>query len=600
MKHFNHNSIIINLPTGVGQIVDITEWGAKAENGFCNTLALERAIAYCHNKPEATLLIPKGVYHFYRTDLSYFIGLHHLNNFTIEGSGSEFIFHQAKDFIDIKFSKRLMIKNLILDWNWNAGALASVGVIKEVGKKGSYLDIQFPGYDVIDSNMDIRIVGPFDSKRYTPGAEGGIEFRPYQNQHIKGTNNEESNKEMVELVRELDNILEKRTERVNENTLRMFPQEPSWAATHFNVGDCYNFRHFEYDCEAIRTTKSSHITFERVTIYGCPGGGFLNVGSVHHLHFSHCKIQPRPGTFRSISVSVDCLHVGNSKGYIIIEDCDFSGAGDDCVNLHDNSSMGVTKINDYTILLERVSEDKLQFEIGGYIEIRTPDLSPTGYWSRITNVQYFPEKNNCQLQLALPLPSNLVKDCIIFNRSYGTDYYIIRNCRFTNNRARGLLLQGSHGIVEHNTFENIQGAAIQIETGSESRWSEGQGVTDLLIQHNTIRHCDLNAWQMAVVYMGVYLPKGRTIYPIFKDIEIAHNTIVDFPRLACFLSSCENVWVHDNALINGEQRDYSCADYGSSTMELPIYNEKYEGVIQFSHSKNCLAENNHIFNTMLN
>lgn len=66
-------------------------------------------------------------------------------------------------------------------------------------------------------------------------------------------------------------------------------------------------------------------------------------------------------------------------------------------------------------------------------------------------------------------------------------------------------MQGSNGLVEDNIFENIQGAAIQIETGCESRWSEGHGVQNLILRRNVIRHCDLNAWQMAVLYMGVYL-----------------------------------------------------------------------------------------------
>ena len=187
---------------------------------------------------------------------------------------------------------------------------------------------------------------------------------------------------------------------------------------------------------------------------------------------------------------------------------------------------------------------------------------------------------------------------IIFNRTFHTDYYVIQNCRFTNNRARGVLLQGSHGLVENNLFENIQGAAIQIETGCENRWSEGQGVNYLLIRGNVIRHCDLNAWQMAVIYMGVYLPGGRTEYPIFTNIELCGNTIVDCPRLAGFFSSCENVRVHHNTVINALQFPLDLAYYGSSTMEEPIYGEHYEGIFQFAHSQNCSALDNQIFSTI--
>ena len=240
----------------------------------------------------------------------------------------------------------------------------------------------------------------------------------------------------------------------------------------------------------------------------------------------------------------------------------------------------------------RAREDTMQLDCGSVIELRAPDLSPLFYQSEVVRARYL--DGQCQLTLRDPLPEAIPEQSVLFHRSFHTDHYVIRNCRFANNRARGALLQGSHGLVENNVFENIQGAAIQIETGCESRWSEGQGVFDLLIRGNVIRHCDLNAWQMAVIYMGVYLPQGRTDYPIFEDVEVCDNTLVDCPRLAGFFSSCRNVRVHNNAVINAGQLDYSAPCYGSSTMEAPIYGERYEGIFQFAHAQDCSAEDNTI------
>lgn len=594
MEHFTQ-TINIDKPITTGNVIDVTDWGAMAKEGFCNTIAFRNAIDYCKENPGTILQIPKGVYHFYTTSDHTFIPLHDLTDITIDGCHSELIFHKPISYISIEHSYRIHLKNLVMDWAWDDAPLASVGVIKNMADDGGYLDFIFPSLKQVSEDMRIHIVGPFDPMRYTPGVKGGIEFRPYTNPHARLSDDKNTDNKMENLVRELSNILLPKMEKIDQNVVRMYTQNPVWAKEHFKVGASYNFRHFEYDTVAVRTTKSSHITYDSLTIYGCPGSGYLCKGHVHHLHFTHCVIMPRPGTARSISTSVDCLHVGNSNGYILIEHCDFSGAGDDCINLHDNSSMGIRRIDDHTILALRVSEEALQFEQGSEIEIRQPDLSPTGYRSRVREVTYYPESRECRLVLEDALPPTLEEESIIFNRSFGTNFYIIRNCRFTNNRARGLLLQGSHGIVENNLFENIQGAAIQIETGCESRWSEGQGVHDLLIQNNIIRHCDLNAWQMAVIYMGVYLPNGRTHYPIFSNIEIKQNTIIDCPRLACFLSSCKDISVHHNTIINAGQLDYKIANYGSSTMEKPIYDEQYEGIIQFAYDENCIEEDNQIF-----
>ncbi len=577
----------------------VEAFGARCEKGFCNTSAFRAALDFCRENPGTVLEIPEGVYHFYCAPDQIYMPIHNIRDLTVEGHNSQLIFHTPVAYWDILDSQRIHLKDLILDWAWEDAPLATVGVVRSVAEDGSYLDVVFPGVPSIPEDMEIRIVGPYDSHRYTPGCTGGIEFRPYVDDHIHLSGDAKSDEEMQHLVRELSNILLPKMEKLEENVLRIYTSRPQWAAAHFRASQCYNFRHFEYDGVAVRTCRSSHITLDHVTIYGCPGHGFLSSGGVHHLHFDHCKIQPRPGTGRSVSISVDCLHVGNSQGQFIIEDCDFSGAGDDCINLHDNSSMGVRRLDDHTLKALRVAESALQFEVGSQIELRNPDLSPTGYTSVIEELSYQPEERTCVMRLSDPLPKELNEEAVIFNRTFHTDYYIIRNCRFTNNRARGALLQGSHGLVENNLFENIQGAAIQIETGCESRWSEGQGVTDLLIRNNVIRHCDLNAWQMAVIYMGVYLPGGRTEYPVFNDIEICENTIVDCPRLAGFFSSCCNVSVHHNAIINAGQLDYSVPCYGSSTMEEPIYGEHYEGIIQFAHSQDCTQHDNLIFSTLL-
>ena len=381
------------------------------------------------------------------------------------------------------------------------------------------------------------------------------------------------------------------------HTLRFSAVDPAFVAKHFQVGQCYNFRHYEYDNVAVFTTHSHDVTYNHITLYASPGSGFNCHGMVHHLWFSHCTIGVRPGTTRSVSTAVDGLHVGNSQGHILIEDCQFSGSGDDCINLHDNSVMGVVRLNDHRILLPRATLGTMQLEPGHLIELRQPDFAETGYQSVAKSVVALGQKG-LLLTLSDALPPSIAADSILFNRTFGTNHYVIRRCHFTNNRARGALLQGSHGLVEDNVFENIQGAAIQIETGCDPRWSEGQGVDDLTIRRNVIRHCDLNAWQMAVIYMGVYLPTGRTTYPIFTNIRILNNTIVDCPRQAAFLSSCRNVEVAHNALINLNQRDLAARDYGSSTMEAPIYNEHYAGVIQFMHASNVSEHDNQVLNTV--
>lgn len=66
-----------------------------------------------------------------------------------------------------------------------------------------------------------------------------------------------------------------------------------------------------------------------------------------------------------------------------------------------------------------------------------------------------------------------------------------------------------------------------------------------------------------------------------------------------FLSSCKNIIVRDNTIINALKLDLEQPCYGSSAMEPPIYSEHYEGVIQFEKAVDCVDEDNHVFSTLL-
>lgn len=588
----------IELPSE-GRSVTVTDFGARADSDFCNTEAFNQALTYCRREKAEKLIIPKGIYRFKECSQNAHLILDDMENFTLEGQGSELIFESLSSYLSICRSSRILVRDLILDWNWEKAPLSSVGVVSEVAEDGSYIECVFPAYGEIAEDMAFSIVGPFDPCRYTPGCPGGMEFRPYQNDHVKKSGDEKTDAQMQELVRELSNVFLPRQEKTAANRLRFYTSDPDFTRRHFHVGNCFNFRHYEYDILTIPIQDTRDCTLDNVVIYSSPGSGFVGNGDIHGLHLKGCRVTVRPGTSRSVSTATDCLHVCNSQGSFIIEDCDFGYAGDDCINIHDNSSMGIQLLDSHTLLARRVTKESVLFETGYPVELRNPDLSPTGFSSLLTAVQYSPGTKTCCLTFADALPEGLSTDTVLWNKRFSTQNYIIRGCRFTNNRARGVLLQGSNGMLVNNVFENIQGAAIQIETGCESRWSEGHGVRNLIIRGNVIRRCDLNAWQMAVLYMGVYLPGGRTEEPVFQNILIEQNSFIDCPRQAMFLSSCRNVIVRGNTVINALKLDLEAPCYGSSTMEKPIYGEHYEGVIQFEKASDWIEENNHIFSTRI-
>lgn len=526
-------------------------FGMKEGAAFDNTKHLAAAIDYCRLHRIRTLTVPKGIYHFKSCDSYACILLSDMIDFILDGQGSEFIFELARPYIGIYRCQGVMVRNLILDWNWDKAPLASVGVVTRVAEDGSFIECTYPEYDDVDPNMKFSIVGPFDAARYTPGCKGGIEFRPYGNPHVKKSGDEATDQQMEEMVRELSGIFLQKQEKVRRDTLRFFCADRDFTKAHFHRGDCFRFRHYEYDITAIPIVDSQDVTMEHITIYSAPGSGFVGNGDISGLHFDHCRVTVRPGTPRSISTTVDCLHICNSQGNFIIENCEFGYAGDDCINIHDNSSMGITVLDDHSLLAHRVEKNSILFEVGYPVELRNPDLSETGYISKVTEVQYIPEDRTCRLRFEDSLPANLDPETVLWNMRFCTQNYIIRNCRLENNRARGMLLQGSNGLVENNIFENIQGAAIQIETGCESRWSEGHGVKKP--DHPQQRDSPLRSERMAnggFVYGG--LSAGR------KNKSARVRTHPDRKEFLYRLSASGHVFVLLPGRCRSGQRDHQC------------------------------------------
>ncbi len=398
-----------------------------------NTMMFQEAIAFCRKNGIKKLTVPKGVYHFRSCEGQAHLPLDDMEDFVFDGQGSEFVFETVRSYLSVRRSRKILVQNLILDWNWEKEPLASVGVITEVAEDGSYVTCTFPEREEIPEDLRFSIVGPFDPARYTPGCHGGIEFRPYRNDHVKESGDRESDEKMQALVRELSNVFLPKQEKTGRAELRFYTVDPEFTLCWFHRGDCFRFRHYEYDILTIPIEDSTNVTMENITLYSSPGSGFVGNGDICGLHFKNCRVTVRPGCIRNISTATDCLHVCNSQGNFVIEDCEFGFAGDDCINIHDNSSMGAERIDTHTLRALRVTKEAVRFEAGYPVELRMPDLSPMGFSSVLTAVSYEPERRTCLLTFEDELPETLPPDTVLWNRRFQTQNYVIRNCRFVNN-----------------------------------------------------------------------------------------------------------------------------------------------------------------------
>lgn len=545
------------------EIVDASRFGLD-ESLEDNTDALNAAIAYCDNVGKYILDIPRGVYYF---NAEYPIRLSGLKNFCFNGNGSEFIFSNI-EYFRLESCENILVKDIIVDWNWDKLRLATLMKVLRVFEcaelKGSgfleyredreasetFIDIELPEIEEADADMKFYSMNQYDSVELTPGTEDGKEFW------------EDSLKVKKIAKGDGGNFLK-------SNQLRIYPEEGCFSG--IKQGDVFLVRHTPRRGCAFMVFDCVNLTYQNVTIYSSTSASFIIRGETHHVRVDSCKICIRPGSNRRMSTDADGFHVVQSKGYIIIENCDFSFMGDDDVNIHDTLGF----------VLERVGEQRLRLinkplaASGDDFEFRRPDFSPIGVVLELE--RFIDEGSGCQLIFKDKIPAEVTENYLLVNKRFDSSNYIIRNNYFHHNRARGLLLQCSHGLVEGNRFEGIQGAAIYVMMETlRGLWYEGVGVKDLVIRNNVFENCNLNDWTSVIDIMAV-IPDKKSDFPIFTDISIVQNTFKEFPSGVFYINKSKNVIIQDNTFINQFSRKI---------------NKKNRGFIYIKKSSDVLVDNN--------
>ena len=108
------------------------------------------------------------------------------------------------------------------------------------------------------------------------------------------------------------------------------------------------------------------------------------------------------------------------------------------------------------------------------------------------------------------LPAN-VTDFIIVRADTVPTHVTIRNNRFHDNRARGIIVKGSDILIEGNVIERVTMEAI-LSTADTGPWYEGPGAQNVTIRNNRIsdanRHIDRRGEFPSAISVGVSLHDG--------------------------------------------------------------------------------------------
>ncbi|MGI5923636.1 MAG: right-handed parallel beta-helix repeat-containing protein [Lentisphaeria bacterium] len=543
-----------------GAVVNAADFGVSIDSAD-NTAALNQAIAHCRDSKASLLQLAPGAYRFVSDDSLLFA---ELSDFTFDAQGATFVYHKTRrPNITVNNCERILLRNVNIDWDWSIDPLASLVEVVAVHKDA--VDFRFVHYERFPRrDPRIAIISSFDPETGSVGTEGGL------------TMTFEFSKKPADQ--------RPRTEWLGDNVLRAYRKDTGGL----KPGQLYRMQHYYYDINGIIMSNNRHLTLEDVHIRSCAGHALVIGGGQQYWQFIRVKVVPPAGDPRRvISCTADHCHVSRSRGFFLVDSCDFGFGADDCINVHDNT-VYATEGGTYSVRTFNLRNTGL-FQVGNEVEIRHSDYSPTGFRAQVSDIKTIDRaKGIHEIFFTEPVPARKAKGFVLFNWEYASSNVIIRNSFFHDNRARGVIIQSNDVTIENNRFRHNESGAMKITTGyTLHKWCEGYGASNIIVRNNvfdSVNPTDVkDDGKARDIYLGVYMEdsptKLRTAFPIINNVLFENNRFVDSFGLVAFISSAGNVIFRNNTMVNTTPRNtplpYRAAFHVTYGSDISIINNRY-------------------------
>ncbi|MDR1330956.1 MAG: endo-alpha-N-acetylgalactosaminidase family protein [Tannerella sp.] len=532
--------------------LSIASLGLKPDTRENAVRYVQEALEACKGLSRPVLVFPKGRYDFwpqYAVEREYFesnttdinpkrlaILIEGMEGLTVDGSGSEFIFHDRIQPFTVDNSRRITVKNVSIDWDIPLSAQALVGEVT-----GTYVDLHINALESPHIIENGKLV--FTGEGWKSEWGGTIEFEkdgwrvaPQSADNVFG--------EGWRDYRAEDMDGEGRTVRLH-HTFKRTPQ----------TGNRLVLRHSARDHAGIFITGSDRVRLERINIYHTAGLGVL-AQYASNLSYERVNCVPNEAKGRILAGHDDGFHYSNCRGQIRISRCRFHALMDDPVNVHGTGVKIIEKLSDTGVRCRFMHHQSQGLQWGragetvGFINHLNMHTVASGTIKSFRPI----DVETMEIEFEQPLPAAIKAGDGLENLTWTPDVDI-RNSFFGSCRARGILISTpGRVVIEQNIFES-SGSPVLI-AGDANYWYETGAVKEVLIRRNTFRApCLTSMYQFceAVISICPEIPEVNPSLPYHRNITVTDNEfhLFDYPLL--YALSVENISFTNNRLI----RDHS-------------------------------------------
>jgi hypothetical protein len=519
---------------GKVKIINVKDIGIEA-NTKQNVVAEINKLIETLGDETVEIVFPKGRYDFY-PDSNYLkpyfetntydvnpkrlaIFLENKKNITIDGQGSDFVYHGHIQPFTLDNSENITIKNVNIDWDKPLTAEAKVLEADSKHIKVSIDTFQFP-HLVHEKGILFRAEN-WEAEWALSDGSWLIEINA---DHIIPANTGDNG-----CVR--GNLPEVKYRELEPGIILMegdFTKTPT-------VGNYLIMRHSTRDHAGMFFFHSKNIYLENVNIYHTSGLGVLSQ-YCENIEMQKVNMVPNPTKNRYLSGHDDALHFMACKGEIVINDCKAQGLMDDPINIHGTCIP----------VIEKIDSKKLKCKFAHTMSCGLNWAQKGDTVSFIDKKSMIPvakavvanfillNKDTLTLEFETGIPDFINENYSIENLTW-TPNVTITNCFAGSCRARGYLISTPGKVLIENSIFETSGSAILI-AGDANYWYESGACTDVTIRNNEFRSpCNSSPYQFCKAVISIYpeIPEPNPAKPFHRNIRIENNTFnpSDFPVL---------------------------------------------------------------------
>lgn len=507
-----------------------------------------------------TVTLPKGRYDFYPDSAfvrEYYISNHdqdnpkrvgfaleNLQNLTIDGQGSELVFHGRMIPFSLVNCKNITLKNFSVDFE--IPALRQLNVLEVNKEKNEMVAEIYPkGNHRIADNKLITVGEGYENPLFMAMA-----FRP--------------DKRLTYVRRDVDFNPATITEK-SPDTLVLTDWEQIPLSS---VGERFALRSWHRPTPGIFVSQCTNTVFENVKVHYSEGMALLAQMSENITldGFSVClKGDDDP---RYFTTQADATHFSACKGVIISKNGLYEGMADDAINVHGTYLRVTKRVNDHTLQAQYMHPQAWGFlwgEAGDsvqFVESEKMELVGDAFITTIKEIKAIDKPTEFgakqfEITFADVLPQEISETGKfgVENLTW-TPEVIFSNNIVRNNRARGALFSTPKRVLcENNTFDHTHGTAILL-CGDCNGWFETGACKDVTIRNNIFINALTATYQFTNAVISIYpeIPNLKDQKKFFHSgIVIENNTFEMFDRPLVYAKSTDGLIFRNNTITHNTE-----------------------------------------------